>query len=66
MAFNHFKAQYNTFNTENIDLQLEVLKTDPWFFNDDDNVEIDKPVLIAELQETVNKMPKEKSPGPNG
>lgn len=66
MAFKHFKAQYSAFDTENIDLQLEVLKTIQLFFNDDDNEEIDKPVSIAEIQETISKMPKEKSLGPNG
>jgi hypothetical protein len=66
MAFKHFKAQYRAIDSENIDTQLNVLKTVPHFFNDEDNVEIGKPVTIAELKETISNMPKEKSLGPNG
>jgi hypothetical protein len=66
MAFNHFKAQYRAFDSENIDTQLDVLKNVPRFFNEDDNVDIGKPVSITELKETINIMPKEKSPGPDG
>ena len=66
MYFKHFKARYCFLNSENIDLQLEVLKIVRRFFNDEDNMEIEKPVLISELQDIVNKMPKEKSPGPDG
>jgi hypothetical protein len=66
MYFKHFKAQYCFLNSENIDLQLEVLKIVRRFFNDEDNMEIEKPVLISELQDIVNKMPKEKSHGPDG
>jgi oligoribonuclease NrnB/cAMP/cGMP phosphodiesterase (DHH superfamily) len=47
MYFKHFKARYCFLNSENIDLQLEVLKTVRCFFNDEDNMEIDKPVLIS-------------------
>ena len=57
MSYKHFKEQYIAFDTENIDLQLEVLKIVPRFFNE----EIDKLVSITELQETISKMPKEKS-----
>jgi hypothetical protein len=66
MASNILKHSTSAHISENIDLQLEVLKTVPRFFNDEDNLEIDKPVLISELQEIVNKMPKEKSYGPDG
>jgi hypothetical protein len=66
MAYNHFKTQYSAHVSENIDLQLEVLKIVPRFFNDAGNLEIGKPVQISELQEIVNIMPREKSPGPDG
>jgi hypothetical protein len=66
MYFKHFKAKYCFLNSENIDLQLEVLNTVRRFFNDEDHMEIEKPVLISELQDIINKMPKEKSPGPDG
>jgi hypothetical protein len=66
LTFKHFKAQYRAIDSENIDTQRDVLKIVPRFFNYDDNVEIGKPVSIAELKETISNMPKEKSPGPDG
>jgi len=66
MYFNHFKAQYRAIDSENIDTQLDVLKTVPHFFNDANNVEIGKPITISELKETISDMPKEKSLGPDG
>jgi hypothetical protein len=38
----------------------------PKFFNDSDCVEIGKAVSIDEVKDTVFKMPKDKSPGPDG
>jgi hypothetical protein len=66
MDFNNFKSQYSAIESKDIDLQIGVLKTVPRFFNDEDNVEIDKPVSIEELQGIISKMAKEKCHGPNG
>jgi hypothetical protein len=38
----------------------------PRFFNDDESDEIGKPVTLEEVKETINKMPKENIPGPDG
>jgi hypothetical protein len=66
MAFNHFRTQYKANESENIDVQFDVLQTIPRFFNESDNQNIGKPVTIDELKDTIDKMPKDKSPGPDG
>jgi hypothetical protein len=66
MAFNHFRTQYKAFETENIDVQLNVLQSIPRFFNESDNQNLGKPATLDELKDTIDKLPKEKSPGPDG
>jgi hypothetical protein len=58
LAFNHFKAQYNAIESENIDIHLDVLKMVSCFFKDINNVEIGKPVSISYLKDTIDNMPK--------
>jgi hypothetical protein len=66
VAFKHFQSQYSAIVAEDTCNQISVLKDVPRFFNDDESDEIGKPVTLEEVKETINKMPKEKIPGPDG
>jgi hypothetical protein len=66
MAYKHLKEQYSAHDSKNIDLQLEVLKIVPRFFNDANSLKIRKPVQFSELQEIVSKMSREKTLGSHG
>jgi hypothetical protein len=66
IAYNHFKNQFSPIASEDIRNQLEVLAHLPKFFTDTDCVEIGKVVLIDEVRDTINKMPKDKIPGSDG
>jgi hypothetical protein len=62
-SFKHFQSHYSAIVVENTCNQISVLKDVLRFFKSD---EIGKPITLDEVKETINKMPKEKSPGPNG
>jgi hypothetical protein len=66
LAFNHFRTQYQASETENIDVQYDVLQLVMRFFNESKNQNLGKPVTLEELKDTIDKMPKDKSPGPDG
>jgi hypothetical protein len=66
IAYNHFKDQYSEIVTEDIVNQVKVLQNMPKFFNDSESDELGKFVTLEEVKDTINKMPKDKIPGPDG
>jgi len=66
IAMEHFKTQFRSVETKDTHCQLKVLEHLPNFFSESDCEEIGKSVTIDEVKETVFKMPKDKSLGPDG
>jgi hypothetical protein len=65
-AYKYFQEQYSAPEMEDMRNQIHILKYVPRMFSDVESDEIGKPVSIEEVEFIVNKMPKEKSPGPDG
>jgi hypothetical protein len=66
MDFQHYRTQFQASQSQNIDVQYEVLQTIPRIFTESENQNLGKPVTLEELKDTIDKMPKDKSLGPDG
>jgi hypothetical protein len=66
ITYKHFKSQFKEIGAEDTYNQIKVIKEVPRFFNDVESDEIGKPVTLKEVEEVVSKMPRDKSPGPDG
>jgi hypothetical protein len=65
-AYNFFQTQFSAPEVEDMRNQFHIIKDVPRMFSDAESDEIGKPVSIEEIEFIINKMPKEKSPGPDG
>jgi len=61
-AYIFFKLQYEAPEAEYMKNQFQIIKYVPRMFFDVESDEIGTPVTIEELESTIKKMPKEKSP----
>ena len=57
---------YKEADKEDTLTQFSVIKDVPRIFTDQESDEVGKQVTLEEVEETISRMPKDKSPGPNG
>jgi hypothetical protein len=66
ISCNFFKTMYKEEDKEDTLTQFRVIKDVPRIFTDEESDEVGKQVILEEVEESISRIPKDKSPGLNG
>eukprot|EP00253_Pinus_taeda_P026199 PITA_26199 len=66
LAASNFQQAYKRMDLEDADSQVWVVNEYPKMFNEEDNLELFKVIMVEELTHAIKSMKENKSPGPNG